>query len=128
AGLHYPQEVKADALLDAAQLAVTGQKMTLLTISKNGRVEVREGTGALFGGKPMILAKGSSTRGHYLEEALNVAAVLPGYGKGQKLVDEYNARAATVPVVEKLHLDGIPVDQDEPIEDISAVFMIDGPD
>lgn len=129
AAASYPDAAVAQAT--AIQLAAAGKKMTVLGVNSSGYATLREGTGVVYRGAPMLKSKGSSTKGYQLE-SLNILDVREGYGKMQALADEYNHRANLVPAVEASTFDGIPDTTDwdgqEPPNDISAVYLVDGPD
>lgn len=128
--LYRDSEKATAARAEAESLAAAGEKMTALCITPRGAVSVREGTGMIYHGNPMLKAKGSRTTGYYLDD-INVVGVAKGYGKSELLIAEYQTIANGVPVVDKPSYEDIPDWSDneaEPPNDIAAAFLIDGPD
>jgi hypothetical protein len=120
----YAADERDAAETQAGVLSDLGSKLTVLRIDSAGYVQVVEGTGLMYEGRPMLKSKGSSTRGHYIE-GFGIVAVAIGYGKGQPLVDEYNYRAVIVPAVGYATLEGIPeYEENDDDSDIAAVFLM----
>tara|TARA_R110002051_G_scaffold60546_9_gene110967 strand:+ start:75549 stop:76472 length:924 start_codon:yes stop_codon:yes gene_type:complete len=116
---------------EARELIAAGKKVTLLTMNARGAVHAHEGTGAHTGdGGLMLLKKGSRTRGYDFER-MTILSSAEGYGKGEKLLAQYTAAADLIPVVDEPTFDGIPDttgSEEEPPNDIAAMYLIDGPD
>jgi hypothetical protein len=115
---------------EARELVEASKKVTLLTMSPNGTMHAHEGTGAIAQTDAILLKKGSRTRG-YTFDKMTILGSAEGYGKGEQLLAQYTAAAAQVPVVDEATFDGIPDTSDseeEPPNDIAAMYLIDGPD
>jgi len=121
----------ADAAKEGVrELIESGKKVTLLTQNPRGTVHAHEGTGANTVGGLLLMKKGSRTRG-YTFDKMNILSSAEGYGKGEQLLAQYTAAADHVPVVDEATFAGIPDttdSEDEPPNDIAAMYLIDGPD
>ena len=127
----YSPRERANALSHVAALALENKKVTVLTENRNGYPFVFEGTAGEYRGELVLWKKGSKTRFRSIQQ-LNVLAVREGYGKQDVLADEYTRRTGHVPALEETTFDRIPDTTHwdasaELPENISAVFMIDGP-
>ncbi len=134
----YEELSQADATaVKVDQLCAAGKPMTLLKVTRNGDVEAVEGRGAVVNGRPFQYAKGSSTKGYYLDQG-DVIDVTAGFGGQQGLSDTFRRRAAQfVPAVERIAMPGgfddLPeydpdVFEDEDYETkIAAVYLITHP-
>jgi hypothetical protein len=90
----YTADERTEAEAKALKSAVSGTKITVLWLGADGFAQIVEGTGLANDGKPTLLFKGSTVRGHYLD-GLGIVAVAAGHGKAKALVDDYNKRAAS---------------------------------
>lgn len=128
-GALFPFDERDDAAGAADALAADGKKMTVLTIGSSGYPVIREGAGAIYRDKPILMVKGSRTKFREIAKA-DIVATRPGYGGMDKLLAEYNHRSAIVPQLDATTFDGLPErGEDDPTpNEVNAVYLLDSHD
>lgn len=109
-------------------------KVTALLQYSTGTVEAVEGTirsTGEDGGRPVLITKGSSTRGFYIDgrDAPAVLAWKDGYGGQEHLANVYRRAEESVPELEESHFEDIPVHDGngEPPSSVQAAFVLTHP-
>jgi hypothetical protein len=115
------------------QLCEQGAPMTTLTVDRAGSVTANEGRGIIYQDRPMLLNKGSKSRGHYLDDPRSEpVAVTRGFGGQDQLAAAFHAKLDDVPEVRPADYDGVPDEAQRTFnadgsEPIAAVYLLDHP-
>lgn len=119
-------ETPEDVAAKVGTLCRGGKPMTVLTITEGGTVNAIEGRGGVVDGKPMLMCKGSSTKGWPISK-LNIVDVAPGYGHQEAFADAWHARKNEFPLrVKPFDTEGIPT-YAENANKVAAVYLMDHP-
>lgn len=91
---------RAQEVADRVQ-ELAGQKVSVLTADARGNVNVVEGTCVIYQDRPLLLEKGSRTKGRFLGgDGLEVLDVAKGYGKQEQVAEEFREFYRDTPQLE----------------------------